>query len=101
GSSELEVTRICLGTMTFGQQVDEATSQQLLAPAVARGITFIDSAEMYPVPPSAPRFGWTETCIGNWFGGRPGMRDRVVLATKVSGPARGYEWIRKGNPDLT
>ncbi len=101
GSSDLQVTPICLGTMTFGQQVDEPASHALLDRAVERGINFIDTAEMYPVPPSAARYGWTETYIGNWFANRPGMRERVVLATKVSGPARGYEWIRNGSPDLT
>ena len=100
GASDLEVTPICLGTMTFGQQVDEATSKEVLDRAVERGINFIDTAEMYPAPPSAARYGWTEAYIGNWLAARPRMRDRVVLATKVAGPSR-YEWIRNGSPGLT
>jgi aryl-alcohol dehydrogenase-like predicted oxidoreductase len=101
GRSGLDVTRICLGTMTFGEQVDEPTSHALLDHAVARGVTFLDAAEMYPVPPRAATYGQTETIIGNWLAARPGLRQRLVLATKVAGPVRGYDWIRNASPDLT
>ena len=101
GTSDLRVTPICLGTMTFGEQVDEAGSHAILDRSIERGVDFIDTAEMYSVPPKAATFGATETIIGNWFAKRPGMRQKVVLATKVAGPARGMDWIRGGKLDLT
>ena len=101
GRSDLRVSTICLGTMTFGQQVDEAGTQALLDHALARGINFIDTAEMYPVPARADTFTLTETLIGRWLKARTGLRERIVLATKVAGPARGYDWIRHGSADLT
>ena len=96
GASDLRVTPICLGTMTFGEQVDEASSHAILDRAVERGVNFLDTAEMYPVPPSAATAGRTETFIGNWLKSRPGMREKIVLATKVAGPSRGMPWIREG-----
>ncbi|AKJ30622.1 aldo/keto reductase [Caldimonas brevitalea] len=101
GRSGLQVSRVCLGTMTFGEQVDEAQAHALLDHALERGVNFLDTAEMYSVPPRAESFGRTESILGNWFAARPGVRDRVVLATKVSGPSRGYDWIRNASPDLT
>jgi aryl-alcohol dehydrogenase-like predicted oxidoreductase len=101
GRSELRVTPICLGTMTFGQQVDEPTSHAILDHAVARGVNFIDTAEMYAVPPRRETYGATEKIIGSWFAARPGMRAKVVLATKVAGPSRGMDWIRNGSANLT
>lgn len=101
GSSDLQVTPICLGTMTFGEQVDEATAHSILDRSLERGVNFLDTAEMYSVPAKAETFGATETIIGNWFAKRPGARDKLVLATKVAGPARGMAWVRKGSPDLT
>ncbi len=100
GRSELQVSRICLGTMTFGEQVDEAGSHALLDHAVACGVNFLDTAEMYPVPARAETFTETERLIGRWLAARPGLRDKLVLATKVSGPTRGYHWIREGSTDL-
>ncbi len=101
GGSSLQVTPVCLGTMTFGEQVGEADAHPLLDHAVARGIDFIDTAEMYSVPMRAETFGATERILGNWFASRPGLRHRVVLATKVAGPSRNMDWIRQGRPDLT
>jgi aryl-alcohol dehydrogenase-like predicted oxidoreductase len=101
GQSGLNVTPICLGTMTFGEQVSEAQSHVILDRALERGINFIDTAEMYPVPPAAATYSRTESYIGNWFARRPGVRGRVVLASKVAGPARGMTWMRGGLPDLT
>jgi aryl-alcohol dehydrogenase-like predicted oxidoreductase len=101
GTSDLRVTPICLGTMTFGEQVDEAGAHVILDRALERGVDFIDTAEMYSVPPKATTFGATETILGNWFARRPGVRQKVVLATKVAGPARGMDWIRGGALDLT
>jgi aryl-alcohol dehydrogenase-like predicted oxidoreductase len=97
----LQVTPICLGTMTFGEQVDEADSHAILDHALARGVSFIDTAEMYAVPPRRETYGATERFIGNWFAARPGVRQKVVLATKVAGPARGMDWVRGGKNDVT
>ncbi|MBG9390016.1 aldo/keto reductase [Caenimonas aquaedulcis] len=96
GQSSLQVTPICLGTMTFGEQVDEPTSHTILSRAVERGVNFIDTAEMYSTPVRAETYGATEKIIGNWFQKHPGMRDKVVLASKVAGPSRGMPWVRKG-----
>lgn len=96
GQSDLRVTPICLGTMTFGEQVSQADAHAILDRAVERGVTFIDTAEMYPVPPSAGTYGATETIIGHWLAARPGMRQRIVLASKVAGPSRGMPWVRDG-----
>ncbi len=101
GLSDLQVTPICLGTMTFGEQVDEATAHAILDRSLARGVNFIDTAEMYAVPPRAETFNKTEIIIGNWLARNPGARQKLVLATKVAGPARGMPWIRGGSGDLT
>lgn len=94
GQSSLEVSRICLGTMTFGQQNSQAEGHAQLDRALAAGINFIDTAEMYAVPPSAETYGKTETIIGTWL--KRQARDRVILATKASGPGRSLPWIRGG-----
>ena len=101
GCSELRVSPICLGTMTFGEQVDEATSHRMLDRALERGVNFIDTAEMYAVPVRRETSGASEAIIGRWFAQRPGARERVVLATKVAGPARNADWIRGGSANLT
>ena len=101
GQSGLHVTPICLGTMTFGEQVHEQTAHSILDRAMARGINFMDAAEMYSVPARAETFGVTETILGNWFAKHPSARNNWVVATKVAGPARGMPWIRNGSPDLT
>ncbi len=101
GGSPLQVTPICLGTMTFGEQVDETTAHAILDRSLERGVNFLDAAEMYSVPARAETFGATETIIGNWLARRPGARSKMVVATKVAGPARGMDWIRNGSPDLT
>ena len=95
GASDLRVTPICLGTMTFGEQVQEADAHAILSRSLERGVNFIDTAEMYAVPPKAETFGHTETIIGNWFAKNPGARQKLVLATKVAGPSRGMPWIRE------
>jgi aryl-alcohol dehydrogenase-like predicted oxidoreductase len=96
GQSDLQVTSVCLGTMTFGEQVDEPLAHQILDRAVARGVNFLDTAEMYAVPAQAKTFGATETILGHWFSKHPGLRQKLVLATKVAGPSRGMPWIRDG-----
>ena len=100
GHSDLHVNPICLGTMTFGEQVDEATAHAILDRSVERGVDFIDTAEMYAVPTRRETYGATETIIGNWLARRPGMRQRIVLATKVAGPSRGMDWVRGGSDNL-
>ena len=97
GRSGLQVTPICLGTMTFGEQVAEPDAHAILDRAIARGINFIDTAEMYSVPARKDTYGATETILGNWFAARPGLRQKVVLATKVAGPSRGMPWVREGS----
>ena len=96
GQSDLQVTPICLGTMTFGEQVPEALSHAILDRSLERGVNFIDTAEMYSVPTRAETFGATEKIIGNWFARNPSARQKVVLATKVAGPSRGMPWVREG-----
>jgi len=96
--TELAVSEVCLGTMTWGQQNTEAEAHAQLDLALDRGINFIDTAEMYPVPPDAVTQGRTEQYVGTWLARQP--RDRVVVATKVAGPGR-REWIRNGRTDLT
>ena len=97
GDTGIEVSRLCLGTMTFGEQNSEAEAHEQLERAVAFGINFIDTAEMYPVPPRAETQGRTESYIGSWLK-RRGSRDDVIIATKAAGP--GLEHIR-GGPRLT
>lgn len=94
----LRVSEVCLGTMTWGEQNSEAEAHEQLDYAVARGINFIDTAEMYPVPPNATTQGRTETYLGNWLARRP--TDGLVIGTKVAGPGR-RDWIRNGRTDLT
>lgn len=94
GDSELNVSEITLGTMTFGEQNTQAEAHQQLDFAVSQGINFIDTAEMYPVPPRAETQGYTEQYIGHWL--KHQQRDKLIIASKVTGPARGYDWIRGG-----
>ncbi|WP_376709083.1 aldo/keto reductase [Comamonas sp.] len=96
GQSDLRVSPICLGTMTFGEQVNEAEAHRIMDRAVERGVDFFDTAEMYAVPAREATCGATEAIIGRWLKARPGMRDRITLASKVAGPARGMPWVRKG-----
>jgi aryl-alcohol dehydrogenase (NADP+) len=96
--TDMNVSKVCLGSMTWGQQNSEAEAHAQLDYAVARGVNFIDTAEMYPVPPNAQTQGRTETFIGTWL--RRQQRDRLYIATKVAGPGR-RDWIRGGRTDLT
>lgn len=99
GTSDLNVSRICLGTMTFGEQNTEAEAHAQLDYAVERGINFIDTAEMYPVMPRAETQGRTESHIGSWLK-KSGRRADVIIATKAAGPSRGISWIRNGGTDF-
>jgi len=94
----LRVSEVCLGSMTWGEQNSEAEAHEQLDYAVARGVNFIDTAEMYPAPPIAATQGRTETYIGNWLARRP--RNGLVIASKVAGPGR-RDWIRQGRTNLT
>jgi len=87
GHTGLNVSLICLGTMTWGEQNTEAEGHAQLDAALDAGVNFIDTAEMYPVPPRPETYGATETIIGTWLKQR-GNRDRVILASKAAGPAR-------------
>ena len=90
GKSAIVVSKICMGTMTFGSQADEATSLRILDKALDGGVNFIDTAENYPVPPDETWAGRTEEIVGRWLKTR--RRDEVIVATKVCGPSHG--WIR-------
>ncbi|OMG53970.1 aldo/keto reductase [Azonexus hydrophilus] len=94
GRSELNIPEICLGTMTFGEQTDEADAHAQLDYALEHGINFIDTAEMYAVPTRVETYGASEAIVGRWL--QRQSRDKIILATKVAGPARSLEWIRGG-----
>lgn len=94
GKSDLNVSAICLGTMTFGDQNSEAEAHAQLDYALAQGINFIDTAEMYPVPPKADTYTRTETIIGPWL--KRQSRDKIILGSKVAGGNRKLDWIRGG-----
>lgn len=92
GRTGIRVSAICLGTMTWGQQNTEAEGHAQMDYALDRGINFFDTAEMYAIPPRAETQGSTERIVGTWFAAR-GTRDKVILATKVSGPS-GSTYLR-------
>lgn len=93
GRTGAEVSEICLGTMTWGLQNTETDGHEQMDYALAEGVNFFDTAEMYAVPPSADTYGKTEEIIGNWFAAR-NNRDKVILASKVAGGGR--PWVRGG-----
>lgn len=99
GNTNLDVSLICLGTMTWGEQNTEKEAHEQLDYAISKGINFIDAAEMYPVPPRPETQGLTEQYIGTWLAKR-GQRDDVILASKVAGPGNGLNYLRNG-PRLT
>jgi aryl-alcohol dehydrogenase-like predicted oxidoreductase len=98
GNSDLPIPDICLGTMTFGEQTSEADAHAQLDFALDAGVNFIDTAEMYAVPPRPETCGASESIVGNWLARQ--QRDKIILATKVTGPARSLDWIRNGPPAL-
>ncbi|HWA72394.1 MAG TPA: aldo/keto reductase [Polyangiaceae bacterium] len=95
GQSELLVSELCLGTMTFGQQNTPEQAEEQLDLALDRGINFIDTAEMYSVPPRAETQGRTESILGDWLSRK--NRDRVIIATKIAGQGRAITWLRNGS----
>ncbi|WDE08878.1 aldo/keto reductase [Thalassomonas viridans] len=96
GASPLKVSRICLGTMTWGVQNSQEDANQQLDYALAQGINFVDTAEMYAIPPKKETYGKTETYIGNWIKANPDKRQDMILASKIAGP--GLSYIREGKP---
>lgn len=95
GRTDIEVSEICLGTMTWGRQNNEAEGHEQIAYALDQGINFMDTAEMYAIPPIPESYGKTEEIIGTYFK-KTGNRDKWILASKVAGP--GNRWVRGGGP---
>ena len=93
GTTDLDVSLICLGTMTWGTQNSERDAFQQMDYSLEKGVNFFDTAELYSVPPNSDSYGKTEVMIGNWFKDRKN-REKVILATKIAGP--GCNWIRGG-----
>ena len=93
GTTDIDVSLICLGTMTWGTQNNEKDAFEQMDYSIDKGINFFDTAELYSVPPNSDSYGKTEAMIGNWFEKRKN-REKIILATKVAGP--GCNWIRGG-----
>ena len=93
GTTNLDVSTICLGTMTWGEQNTEEEGFEQMDYALENGVNFWDTAELYSIPPKEKTFGLTEIIIGNWFQ-KTKKREKIILATKVAGPSRNY--IRGG-----
>ena len=100
GNSTLKVSDICLGTMTWGEQNTETEGHAQIEWALSHGINFIDTAEMYPVPPNQKTQGSTEKIVGSWLGKNKAKRAGIVLASKIAGPGR-RDWIRNGENRVT
>lgn len=95
GNTGIKVSKICLGTMTWGEQNTQAQAFEQMDYAVDKGINFFDAAEMYPVPPKPETQGETERIIGNWFK-HSGKRDKIIMATKITGKSEGFRHVRNG-----
>ena len=93
GSSEIKVSEVCLGSMTWGVQNNQSDANQQIEQAISRGVNFIDTAELYPVPPTGEKYGDTEQIIGNYLSANKQKRTDIVLATKIAG--NGLPWIRE------
>ena len=96
GRTDIKVSAICLGTMTWGKQNTEAEGHQQMDYAFDHGVNFMDTAEMYAVPPSAETYGKTETIIGTWLKKNPDKRSKIILATKMAGSGRDIDYVRGG-----
>ncbi len=99
GQTDIKVSKICLGTMTWGQQNTESEAHAQLDLAIDSGINFIDTAEMYPVPPKQDTQGRTEAILGSWLR-KGGRRDKLIIASKVSARAEWLPYLRDGNARL-
>lgn len=95
GSSGLSVSRVCLGSMTWGVQNNQQDANEQIEYALSKGVNFVDTAEMYAIPPTAKTYGQTENIIGNWLAANQSRRKDIILATKIAGP--GLPWIREGS----
>ena len=93
GDTDIKISKICLGTMTFGEQNTENEAHEQLDFALDNGVNFIDTAEMYPVPPKKNTQGLTEKYIGSWLNKTKRRKD-VIIASKVTGPAPDFSYIR-------
>ncbi len=100
GDSDLKVSAICLGTMTWGEQNDEAEAHAQIDVALERGVNFLDAAEMYPVPPRAETQGRTEVILGNWLQKNRAKRRQLIIATKVTGRSLNFFYLRGGETRL-
>ena len=100
GQSGLCVPAICLGTMTFGEQVDEKSAHAMMDRALARGVNFMDTAEMYAVPPREQTYGRSEEIIGSYLAAQPSRRADWLIASKIAGPGR-MAYIRGGSGDMS
>jgi aryl-alcohol dehydrogenase-like predicted oxidoreductase len=95
GSSDISVSNICLGTMTWGVQNTQQDANEQINYALAQGVNFLDTAEMYAIPPAPETYGKTEEILGNWIASNTDKREDIVVATKIAGP--GMDWIRGGS----
>ncbi len=100
GNTNTDVSVICLGTMTFGEQNSEKDGFEQMDYAIDRGVNFIDTAEMYAVPTRAETYGKTEEIVGNWIKSKKN-RDKVILATKIASKSNGLSWVREGGKKLS
>ena len=98
GNTDIDVSLICLGTMTWGQQNTEKEGHEQMDYAVENGVNFFDTAELYSIPPKEETQGSTERIIGSWFE-KKGCRQDIILATKVAGRS-GMKWFRGGETRL-
>jgi aryl-alcohol dehydrogenase-like predicted oxidoreductase len=94
GTSDLEVPKVCLGTMTLGEQNSESEAHAQLDWALDNEINFIDTAEMYPIPTKAETYTHTESMVGRWMAKKD--RSKIIIATKIAGPGRAMAWVRQG-----
>jgi len=100
GNTNIDVSVICLGTMTFGEQNSEKDGFEQMDYAIDRGVNFIDTAEMYAVPTRAETYGKTEEIVGNWIKSKKN-RDKIILATKIASKSSGLSWVREGGKKLS
>jgi len=99
GTTDLSVSVICLGTMTFGEQNSQEDGFDQMDYALERGVNFFDTAELYAVMPRKETYGKTEEILGNWFQEKKN-RDKIILASKIASKSDGLEWIREGSENL-
>ncbi|MDC0192744.1 aldo/keto reductase [Alphaproteobacteria bacterium] len=100
GKTNIDVSVICLGTMTFGEQNSQKDGFEQMDYAIDRGVNFIDTAEMYAVPTRAETYGKTEEIVGNWIKSKKN-RDKIILATKIASKSSGLSWVREGGKNLS